>query len=391
VSGHEVLDRVREITPLLQAQAPEAEALRRLPDETAKQLKDAGVVRLLQPRRHGGYEADPRIFFEACMEIARSCGASGWVSGIVGVHPWELAFYDEKAQEEVWGEDPDTWVSSQYQPGGTARPVPGGYVVNGRWGFSSGCHHCDWVFLGVIVLDDDGQPQDPPDIRHFLLPRSDYTIIEGSWMTMGLCGTGSNDLVVEEAFVPEHRVLPGAWLHNATGPGLERNDGPLYRMPWAAIFPNAITAAVIGIAQGVLDAHLAYQMKRVSPVAGRMIESSPSMTAVGEAAAEIEASRLQLLTNVGQMYDITSRGEQIPTEVRARGRRDQVQGSWRAVRAVDEIMARSGGGAIRLDNPIQRLWRDAHAGLAHVINVPDKSFHSYTYVAMGLEPLEAMI
>ena len=388
--AHAVLERVRELAPYLREQADHAEALRRLPDDTAKQLKSSGVVRLLQPRRHGGYEADPRVFFEVVMEIAKSCGASGWVAGIIGVHPWELAFFDDRAQDEVWGDDPDTWMSSQYLPGGVARQVDGGYLLSGRWSFSSGVDHADWALLGATVGDADGKPLDPPAGLHVLVPATDYSV-EDTWHVVGLCGTGSNDIIVEDVFVPSYRAHAGEAMRQYEGPGLAVNTGPLYKMPWGAIFPNAITAPIIGMAEGALAVHLDHQRGRSSIVTGPVANAPIMMTAAGADAGDIDASRVQLLRNVGEMFEIVSRGETIPMLVRAHGRRDQVQGSWRAVAAVDDLFARSGGAALRKSNPLQRLWRDCHAGLNHAINVPDVSFHSFTSVAMGFDPLEQLL
>lgn len=387
MDGREVLDRIEEIQPYLRDQADRAEELRRLPDETAKKVKDTGVVRLLQPRRWNGYEADPRVFFEAVMAIASNCGSSGWVTGVAGVHPWEIAAFDDKAQEEVWGEDPDTWISSSYLPGGKARPVKGGYLLSGRWMFSSGSDHCQWAILGVQVLDEAGELSHS---AHFLLPRTDYRI-EDNWHVVGLAGTGSNDIVVEEVFVPAHRTATRDEIHECTGPGLVRNDAPCFRVPWGSVFPNAIAASVIGIAQGCLRSHMDYQRSRVTQTMGAVVENPMAMDAIGQAAGEIETARAQLLNNVGELYDFLVRGEAIPLPLRARNRRDQVQGVWRTVAAVDAIFARSGGNALRLGNPIQRFWRDAHAGLNHVVNVPDKAFASWASVAMGFDPLESIL
>lgn len=379
MDAREVLDRIREIEPYLRDQADRAEELRRLPDETAKKLKDTGVVRLLQPQRWNGYEADPRVFFEAVMMIASNCGASGWVTGVAGVHPWEIAAFDDKAQEEVWGQDTDTWISSSYMPGGKAKPVPGGYELTGRWNFSSGSDHCEWVILGVQVLDEAGAPA---HAAHFLLPRSDYAI-EDNWHVIGLSGTGSNDIVVDAAFVPDYRTATRDEIHDCTGPGLVRNTAPVFRVPWGSIFPNAIAASVIGIAQGALRVHMDYQRERVTQTMGPVIDNPMAMDAIGRSAGDIELSHDRLLSNVGDLYEHLVRGEAIPLELRVRNRRDQMQMVWRTVEAVDAIFARSGGNALRKGNPIQRFWRDAHAGLNHVVNVPDKAYQSWANVAMG--------
>ena len=203
--GHDVFERIEEASSELAERSPAADELGRLPDDVGKRLKDIGVVRMLQPTEFGGDEADPRDFLAAVMEIGHSCPSSGWVSGVVGVHPWELAICDERLQDEVWGDDPDTWVASPYAPMGTATPADGGYVVDGRWSFSSGTDLCDWVVLGAMV--PGGGTEGLPFMVHVMLPRADYEIDPDSWQVMGLEGTGSKDVVVGGAFVPAYRTI----------------------------------------------------------------------------------------------------------------------------------------------------------------------------------------
>ncbi|GAA1850670.1 acyl-CoA dehydrogenase family protein [Pseudonocardia ailaonensis] len=387
---HDVLDRIAAAKEMLAEQADEAERLCRLPDATAKALKDTGVIRLLQPRRYGGYEVDPQVFFRAVMDIASCCGASGWVSGIVGVHPWELGLLPEQAQEEVWGDDPDTWISSTYMPGGVARRVDGGYVLDGRWQFSSGSDHCDWIFLGAFLAEADGTRVTPPVILHMLLPRKDYQVVEDSWHVVGLSGTGSNDIIVEDAFVPGYRVMDSADVVDPSG----REHLPAtYRYPFSSVFPNAITASILGIAEGALDCVLTRQRARSQPRGGKPYAEDPhSNAAIGHAAADIAAGRAQLFGNLAEVGALIAEGRPVPMELRVRSRRDQVRSSWRAVAALDELFARSGGGALRTDdNPLQRLWRDAHAGLVHAINVPGPTLASFADHAMDRPLSEALI
>ena len=384
-------ERIRDLAPVLRDRADEIEQLGRIPDEIGKQLKETGVVRLLQPVRWGGYEEDPRLFFRSVMEIAAQCGASGWVSGIIGVHPWELAMYDEQAQEEVWANDPDTWICSTYMPTGRAVAVDGGYRFSGRWGFSSGCDIADWVFLGGLLATDDGALVQPVQYVHFLLPSADYTIVDDTWNVVGLCGTGSKDIVVDDAFVPAYRTVSDQSLHDGTAPSATADRSTLYRMPWSSIFPNAITAASIGIAEGALEVSLGYQRDRVSMAAGRIADAPYTMTVVGQAASEIHASRSAMLGNLGEMWDHLSAGEPVPMELRARSRAAQVRNSWRVTRAVDVLFDHSGGGSLRRGTPLQRFWRDSHAALHHIINTPDTSFQSYAGVAMGFEPRESIV
>lgn len=391
---HEVVGRVEESGAELAALADENEALGKLSDRTVELLRSAGVIRMLQPKAYGGYEAHPRDFAEAVMAVARHDGAAGWVSGVVGVHPWELAQMDPRLAQEVWSDDPDTWIASPYMPGGIAEPVDGGYVLSGRWPFSSGSDHCRWDFLGALLGNGKGGPAQPITVLHVVLPRSDYEIIEGSWDVVGLSGTGSKDVVVDKAFVPSHRAIRQEAVQEGVAAEEFGITDTLYRLPFSSMFPLGITSAVIGICEGALALHLAQQKERVA-VTGVQVRDDPYVLyAAGEAAAEIAASRVQLLDGISRLYDKAESGQKITVEDRADVRRNQVRCAWRAVGALDQIFTRSGGNAIRRGNPMQRYWRDAHVGLQHMIHVPGAAYHANALAGMGLdlpEPMRVLI
>lgn len=384
--SNQVLDTVMESAEQIASLGPANEELGRLDDQAAKIMRESGVIRMLQPKTHGGLETHPREFAETVMKIASLDGSTGWVAGIVGVHPWELAMADPRVQEEVWGEDPDTWMASPYAPMGVLRPVDGGYVFNGHWQFSSGTDHCDWIFLGAMLGDDEGKAVMPPVQYHVVLPRSDYEIVDGSWDVVGLKGTGSKDIIVKDAFIPDYRVLPFTKIADGSAAEEAGLTNTLYRVPFSQAFPLGITAAVIGIAEGALAHHLAYQKGRTQ-ITGTKIKDDPYVLyAVSEAAAEISASRTALIENICRFYDQADAGIASTFEERAVGRRIQVQAAWRAVRAVDEIVNRSGGNGMRMSNPIQRFWRDAHMGMVHAIHVPGSVFHASALTNLDVEP-----
>ncbi|MFC7446832.1 acyl-CoA dehydrogenase family protein [Rhodococcus daqingensis] len=382
----QVQERIEQYADEIRAEGVEGDKLMRLSDTAAKRLRESGAIRMLQPKQHGGLEVHPREFAETVMSIAAMDGATGWVTGIVGVHPWELAFADPKVQEEIWGADQDTWVASPYAPMGVAKPVDGGYILNGRWSFSSGTDHCQWAFLGAMLGDADGKPQMPPVQLHVILPRSDYEIVEDSWDVIGLRGTGSKDLIVKDAFIPTHRTLKASEVMDGTAVKAAGRTETLYNMPFSCMFPLGITSAVVGIAEGALACHIAAQKDRTA-ITGTKIKDDPYVLyAIGEAAAEIAASRAALLETVDRFWDMTEAGKEIDFEARAIGRRTQTAAAWRAVRAVDEIFARSGGNALHRKFPMQRFFRDAHAGIAHAIHVPGSIFHSSALTQLGGEP-----
>jgi len=393
--SHVVIGQVEEIAEQLASTADETERLGKLSDESVKLIRQAGVMRMLQPTDFGGYAAHPRDFAEAVMAVAKVCGSTGWVCGVGGVHPWEMALMDRKLQAEVWGENPETWIASPYAAQGVATPTDGGYTLKGRWNFSSGTDHCDWIFLGALVAGPDGKPAQPIKAMHVVLPRKDYTIVEDSWDVIGLSGTGSKDIIVDGAFIPEYRTIDSAQVaEGAAAAARAGRTETVYKIPFWAMFPLGITAAVIGITEGALAAHLDYQRGRVTAMGTKIKDDPYVLYAISEAAAEIAASRLQLLDGISRLYDLADAGRPITFEDRALVRRNQIRCAWRAVNAADEIFARSGGNAARKHNPLQRFWRDAHVGLQHAIHTPGTVYHSTALTTMGIEPpdnLRAMI
>jgi 3-hydroxy-9,10-secoandrosta-1,3,5(10)-triene-9,17-dione monooxygenase len=385
---HAVLSAVDEVLPLLRERAQQVEDDRRLSEESVKDLVGTGLFRLLQPKRYGGYEADPLIFYTAIRRIAGACGSTGWVASVIGVHPWQLALFEASAQEEVWGADSNTRMSSSYAPTGKVTPADGGFRLSGRWSFSSGCDHADWVLLGGLVPGDPGQP---PDFRTFLVPRSDYRI-DDVWDTVGLRGTGSNDIVVADAFVPAHRTLRALDTLRCHGPGQEVNPAPLYRLPFGSVFSYSITTPIIGMATGAYQAHLEHTRGRVRASYGvRAAEDPFGQVRIAEAASEIDAAWAQLERHMTELTRLATAGETIPMPLRLAVRRDQVRGTGRAIDAVDRLFEAAGGRALRVGTPIQRFWRDAHAGRVHAINDPERALSLYGAGELGLPIHDGMV
>jgi 3-hydroxy-9,10-secoandrosta-1,3,5(10)-triene-9,17-dione monooxygenase len=384
----EVLAAVGELLPTLRDRAQDTEDLRRIPDESIKSLQETGFFRLLQPARYSGYEASPVDFYRAVRLIASACGSTGWVSSVIGVHPWQLGIFDDQAQQEVWSDDPGTLISSSYAPMGRATPTDGGFTFTGRWSFSSGCDHAQWIFLGGLVMGPEGTPV---DFRTFLLPRADYEI-EDVWDTIGLRGTGSNDIIVKDVFVPEYRTLSFMDTGRCYGPGQSVNTGPLYKLPFASVFSCSISNPVLGMAQGAYDSYVSWTKERVrASTGGKAADDSFNQLRIAEAASRIDGAVLQIERNLEEELDHATKGEKIPMPLRVRVRRDQVNATASGIAAVDRLFESAGGRALRTGTPIQRFWRDAHAGRVHAINDPEKALAMYGQFELGLKVQDAWL
>ena len=386
---NELVQKARDLAPILAARAAEADALRRLPDATIAEFKEAGFFRMLQPSRWGGLEVDPKVFFDVQMTIAAACPSSAWVLGVVAVHNWQVALFAEKAQEEVWGKDASTLVSSSYAPTGKITRAEGGYRVSGRWSFSSGCDHCQWVFLGGFVPPDGDQKH--PDMRTFLLPRSDY-VIDDTWHVAGLKATGSKDIVVENAFVPEHRthrIMDGFFRKS---PGNLVNPAPLFKLPFGQIFTRSVSTSAIGAAQGALDAYCDIAAKRIAAGDGSKVADDPStQTVAARAAALIDEARTTLFRNFDELMDYARSGEEMPIERRIQFRFDSSNAVVKCVEAVDGLFTASGGRAIFLNSPMLRYFLDVHAARAHYANNPEKPARNLGGIQLKLKNTDFFI
>ena len=369
---HPVLDALREQQDEFAALEAESAQLRRLAPELVKRLRDSGVMRLLQPARLGGFEADPRVFNEAMYLISRASSSAGWVTGVVGVHSWHIGLFDARAQDEVLGADPDTWISSSYGPAGRATQVDGGHLLTGRWSFSSGSDYCDWVFVGGLVTDPDGGP---PAYRHFLLPRADYEIVD-VWNASGLEGTGSNDIVVTERFVPAHRSLDVAETLERRVPGKAVNGAPLYNMPWFGVLLNSVVVPLLGMASAALDDALAVHRAKAA-LTPPVLPGDLTLSRLAEASGEIDLGRELLLRNLGDLWETAVAGRAPTLAQRMRGKRDHMLAVGLATSAVDKAYQHGGPRSVALSSRLQQRWRDVHTGQHHAMNLPDGALPIY--------------
>jgi len=386
-----LIEKAVALAPQLRELTAEGVKLRRLPDPAWNALIDAGLMRGLQPSRWGGAEAEPADYFLAVSEVARADGSAGWVTGIIGVHPWQLALFPPETQEEVWGSGPSVMHSSSYAPTGKAEKVKGGYRVSGRWSFSTGCDHCQWVNLGAIGGSFDVEGVQMPDFRSFMLPRRDYRI-DDNWRVAGLCGTGSKDIVVDDAFVPEHRSQ-SHWdymLGNEL-PGWKLNPGPLYRLPFAVVFNYALSASALGAARGFLELWTEISRTRKGGL-GDMVAQDPYIQRLlSETSYTIDAGFLMMRHDLEAMMELARAGKHIGLEQRASARYHACRSAQLAARGVDRLFESSSGRAIFLDHPLQRRYQDIKAMMGHTYLNADAPAKMLGSLALGQKVLSAML
>jgi 3-hydroxy-9,10-secoandrosta-1,3,5(10)-triene-9,17-dione monooxygenase len=381
-SFDELRERAEALVPALRERAAKTEALRRIPDETIADLHRSGLFRMLQPARVGGSELPYVAFVELAAIIGRGCGSTAWVLNNLASHHWMLSYWPQVAQDEIWGPSPDTLIGSAFIfPGGRARKAPGGYRLSGRWPFSSGVDASAWNMIAAVVPDEQTGGS---EYRVFLLPASDYTVID-TWYVSGLAGTGSKDVVVNDVFVPEHRTLSTEAGKGGASPGSAVNTAPIFRLPWFALFAFVVAGPALGIARGALEQYVASTRTRLGTYTSKSVADFSSVQLhIAEAGALMDAAEALMLKDCAEAMRFAEAKQVPPIEDKVRWRRDGAYAARLCTEAVDVIFTAAGGGAIYESNPLQRAWRDIHAANAHFGVNWDANGVTYGRVALGL-------
>ncbi len=384
----DLVKRARAMLPVLRERAAAAERDCNVPAATVREFHEAGFFRVLQPKRYGGFEMDPEVFFDIQMTLAEGCMSSAWIYGVIAVHNWQLGLFDARAQQDVWGKDDTVLIASSYMPKAKVTPVDGGYRISGRWGFSSGVKHCDWVFLGGLVPDPAGGP---PDYRTFLVKRPDFKVLQ-VWDTLGLRGTGSDDVVVDDVFIPEYRTHRSRDGFTATSPGLEVNTAPLFKLPFGQIFVRAVSSSAIGALKGALDAYLDYAGKRVSSNDfSRTADDPTAQLVAADTAVAIDEMKLTLFRNFQTLSDKVKAGVALDLEERIRFRYQSARILDQCAELISRMFYSCGAQGIYMSSPLVRPFVDIHTGRTHVANNPEKFGRNYGAVLLGKENTDPFV
>ncbi len=381
----ELMERARAIGALARKHALETEKNRQVSADLVGRMREAELFRVMQPARFGGFEYGYDVFVDLVAAVASGDGSTGWVYSLGAVHPWLIACYAEKAQQEVWSQDRDAIAAVSYAPTGKAVQDKDGYRLSGRFSFASGCDNANWGILGGMLPSKDGLKP-----GFFLIPRSQFTIHD-DWFTMGLAGTGSKTIVVDDQFVPAYRTVAFNEMLTGNGPGTQTNTNPLYRQPMLAVVPHCLVAPALGMARGALEAFKEQVTGRTTrgAVAGgnnKMSEFTTIQMRVAEATASIDAAQLMIHRDISDTLSIVTAGKPPDVALRMRNRLTHSFATKLLVQAVDAVFLAAGGSALGLEHPVQRFWRDIHAVSSHISLNWDSVSAMYGQHVFGLEP-----
>ena len=386
VEPDELVARAAALKPALRERQRETERNRRVSDESVAEMKAAGLYKVLQPARYGGYEHDLWTFTRCAAEIGAGCGSTAWIYATAAQHQWQIGMYDDAAQQEVWGKTPEAISASSYSPGGTAVETDGGYRVSGKWLYCSGVLNADWMVLGARIAED--QDSEPYTQGYILVPKAEYSI-EDNWDVVGLIGTGSNDVIIDDIFIPAHRMLTLEEALSGSPPGAAVNGNELWRIPFFAAISLCLCAPAMGMAQGALETYV--EMIGVRKTRGAALSQPQSMAEfptiqvrVAEAAAAIDAAKMLVRRDCLDIMQIMSEGRELTVEERARNKGDLSFAVKLARQAVDLLYESVGGAGLSNDSKTQRYWRDVHGASKHISMNWDMCSTLYGRVLLGL-------
>ena len=362
-SEETLVTRARAMIPTIAGRAGAARRERRVSKETIRDMEEAGFFRILQPARWGGYEMKPQVFYDVLMALAEADMSTGWVYGVLGVHPWLMGLMEDRAVHDVWGDDDTTRLCSSLMPVGRAEPAEGGFRLTGHWRFSSGCDYSKWALLGAAVRTESGQP---PDIRLFMVPHKEYEI-KDVWFVAGLCATGSQDILVNEVFVPSYRTRRMIDNFKCVGAGQTSNPSPLYKIPFGQIFFRGVSSPSIGALQTMLNAFVAYARQR-SGAGGKSTDDPVAQQICAEVVAAIDEMKLVLDRNLNTLWQFAEHGDPPPMDVRQKFKFQSAAVSHQCAELAARLIRATGAAGIYDEQPFGQLLADINAGRQHIAN-----------------------
>jgi 3-hydroxy-9,10-secoandrosta-1,3,5(10)-triene-9,17-dione monooxygenase len=367
----DMIARARTLVPVLRERAEQAQRLGRVPPETMADYHRLGLLRMAQPRRYGGNEIGWDVLCEISQILAAADCSQAWIQRIMADHAQMVATFPEEAQDEVWHDNPQAIICAAFDPVGRATRVSGGFRFSGKHGFSSGVDYADWLICGGYIVE--GEERDGP--HFFLVERSNATILD-DWNTMGLEGTGSKSFVVEDAFVPEYRLLDGAKARVGQGPGTLINTAPVYRTPRGGVTSTGFAALTVGAAQGVLQEWLLYTVPRKSR--GNAVADDPGTHMIAaRSSAEIDAAEALYFGTVSRAMRTLEAGDTLTDFDLTTARRNVSFAAKLALKAGTRIFNAAGGRALSKGNPLERQYRNLLGAASHHAMVWERNAMAY--------------
>jgi len=380
----ELLNRARDILPIISSNTGKTESERRCADDNIQAMQSAGLFKMLIPKRYGGLELDFRTHIEVTSVIGEACGASAWVLNLCNICSWMASLFPDKVKDDIYGDNPNALISGVLTPNapGQSRRVEGGFIVSGKWYYSSGSLHADWGLIGVLETDDNNNPIG----QHLALaPRSDFAI-EDTWFTVGMRGSGSNCLVANEIFIPDYRMvsMPDLIEGNYSN---EHTEEDLYNSAFIPAAALILVSPQLGMARAALQLTIDMSSKRAITYTSfaQQRDSTGFQIQLAKAAMKIETAHLHTYRAANDIDTFARSGQYMDYQTRARVRADAGVALKNVTDALQDLLFAHGAGSFAESSPMQRIWRDSNTAARHAVTLPAISEEVYGKALLGVE------
>jgi alkylation response protein AidB-like acyl-CoA dehydrogenase len=369
-----VIARITSLQPLLRQNAAQGELDRRVVTESIEALRAAGVFRVAQPKRYGGYEASMRTMLDVSSAVGEADGGTAWVVALLNVCAWLTGLFPQAAQDDVWGSNPDSLVSGVLAPSAESRKVEGGHRVSGRWFWNSGSWHANWAVLGLPIMGASGEVVDQ---GLALISRSDLEL-EDTWFVAGMKSTGSNCLIARDVFVPDHRIIsvPAAIVGNYA---TEHADEVLYRAAFVPVLALVLVGPQLGLGRAALE--IVKSKAATKPISYTFYTAQADSVAfqlqLAEAAMMIDTAHLHAYRAADDIDAAAEQGEYLDLITRARVRADTGWAAAHVVDAINVLLSAHGASSFADANHLQRIWRDSSVAARHAVVLPAVGYEVY--------------
>ena len=382
-SVQELVERARELAPLVRKNAAVGESNRRVEEETIQAVRKAGLMRVCTPKRYGGWEMNTRAMLDVSSAVGEADGGSAWVVNLNNICCWLTSLFPVKAQDEVFGPDPDACVSGVLNPTATAKKVAGGFRISGTWHYNSGGWHAQWAVLGMPVVNEAGEAIDQ---GLAMIPMTDLERVD-TWFVAGMKSSGSIGLKANDVFIPDHRILSVPRAIEGDYPTEMRDQEAFYRSAFVPILSIILVGPILGLGRAALE--FVRQKAGSRTIAYTFFEKQTSSVGfqlqVAEAAMMIDTAHLHAYRAADDVDNAAARGVYPDMLTRARVRSDAGYVVEKITQAIEKLMFAHGSAGFADTSPLQRIWRDAAVASRHAVILPPIGYELFGKALLGVE------
>jgi len=375
-----------DLIPDLLAQGEETDQARQLSDHLVQELIQARFFDIVAPKSQGGLEYDLDVLLEVAKILGQGCGSTAWITSLLGTHNWLGGLFSEQAQAEIFANKGHVLAPAIFAPSGKAQKVEGGFTISGEWQFASGIQHSDWIMLSALSEDNEKII----GMECVVVPIHEVEVLD-TWHTVGMRGTGSHNIRLDNVYVPKHRSVALADILNGSGEVAQKATNPMYRIPLVPYLSYTAAAPALGIGLGAYTQFKQYMQERIMLGGEQQQEKIASQIRLGQAKVALKSAEQLMHQGVQDLMQKAKSGHPFSLEERVNYRAEACYIATIVKQVVDSLVEAAGARAQFENMPLQRFQRDINTLRGHIVFDMDSTMEMLGRVELGLAPNQALI